>query len=495
MSARRSTEYMGLIAPVAPLAYPSPMGLFDIFRRKTRSPHDERAQMSRIDYLLDMKHTFLEAPHEAYDGGNFLQLVEKQLREGQTDQAIWNISNQVRDCFELANLYWGQGDVARAEAYLRQTLERHERLVDACGEYGLPRPSYPGIECAKCAACLLGVQVDSLMRDEAFEHCYEPWFKDALLSYCLGTQDFDPVVWQAAADAWTRKRHPKYRLDEFSFYVKALTGGFESTGAMFAAHEKLVAGRAKRNPASGLLDGYDDNELIIDYIFAAVLDRIGWQGTYRHSWPHTDVVGSVPQTTRQPDRYLRVLAASAPAVDAPTGIIDDVQKARRYIDRHVAEQTDYDGEPLAADRSARERGKVAPELKALGWTGDEASLDLMQRYRMDLILNDRTALSLCDPVNRSSVKLANWTRLFVDDFGLHPDFIAIAGSEEPTDYLDPQGGWYVRWKKDGRIYSVQRDDWGDPGVATADARPGLNLWPSYTSFVAWWVTEHVRSKG
>lgn len=466
------------------------MGIFDLFRRKRAAP----APVSRIDYLLDLKHMLLEAPNDAYGGGNFFHLVEKQLREGETDRAIWNISNQVRDCFEIANLYWGQGDVARAEPYMRRTLERHKRLVDACAEYGLPRPSYPGIECAKGVACLLGVEVPDLMHDEAFEHCYEPWFKDALLSYCLGTRDFDPVAWQAAADAWTGKRHPKYRLDEFAFYVKALTGGFASTDAMFAAHEKLVAGRAKRSPASGLLDGYDDNELIIDYIFAAVLERIGWQGTYRHSWPRTDIVGSAPQTTRQPDRYLRVIAASAPAVDTATGIIENVQEARRYIDRHVPDQTDYDGEALAADRSARERGKVAGALEALGWTGDAASLDLMQRYRMDLILNDRTAICLCDPVNRTSVKLADWTRLFIDDFGMHPDFIAIAGSEEPADYLDPQGGWYVRWKKDGRIYSVERDEWGDPEVATAGARPGLNLWPSYTSFVAWWVSEHLRSK-
>lgn len=470
------------------------MGLFDIFRRKKEAHRAGRVQMPRIDYLLDLRHTQLEAPHDAYGGGNFLQLVEKQLREGDPRWAIWNISSQVRDCFEIANLYWGQGDVARAEPYLRQTLERHKRLVDACAEFDLPRPSYDGIECAKCAALLLGVEVPDLMRKESFENCYLPWFRDALLSYCLGAQDFDPVAWQAAADAWTRKRFPKYRIDEFSFYVKALTGGFESTGAMFAAHEKLVAGRAKRNPDARLLDGYQDNDLIIDYIFAAVLKRIGWQGTYRHSWPGTDVVGSVPHTTRQPNRYLRVIAASAPPVDHPTGIIDDVEEARRYIDRHVAEQTDYDGEPLAADRSARERSKVAGALKALGWTDDEASLDLMQRYRMDLILNDRTAICLCDPVNRTSVKLADWTRLFVDEFGLHPDFIAIAGSEEPSDYLDPQGGWYVWWRRDGRIYSIERDLWGDPDAATAGARPGLNLWPSYTSFVAWWVSEHARSK-
>lgn len=473
------------------------MGLFDLFRRKrnlSSQRRADRAEMSRIDYLLEVSHSLLEGPHDAFDGGNFLQIVEIQLVRGEVELAIWNISTQVRNCFELANLYWGQGDGTRAEAYLHQTLERHQRLVDACAEYGRPRPSYDGIECAKCAACLLDVQVEDLIRGESFEPGYEPWFKDALLGYCIDARDFDQMAWQVAADEWTRKRHPKYRLEEFSFYVKALTGGFETTDAMLAAHGKMVAGRAKRKPDAGLLDGYHDNELIIDHIFAAVLKRIGWQGTYRHSWQNSDAVGSAAQTTRQPGHYLRVMAATAPAPKSATGIIEEMQEARRYIDRHVRDQTDFDNEPFPADRPARERGKVAGALKGLGWVEDEASLDLMQCYRMDHILNDRTALCLCDPVNGASVKLADWTRLFVDDFGLHPDFIAIAGSEEPTDYLDPQGAWYVYWKQDGRIYAVQRDDWDRPDVATADARPGLNLWPSYTSFVAWWVSEHRRSK-
>lgn len=287
------------------------MGILNILlpRKKDSQRSDDRAQMSRVDYLLDVRHAHLEAPNKGYGGGNFLQLVEKQLQEGQTDLAIRNIASQVRLGFEIANLYWGQCDVERGEAYLHRTLERHQRLVDASAEFGRARPSYDGIECAKCAACLLGVEVPDLMRDETFEHCYEPWFKNALLSYCLGMQDFDPVSWQAAADAWARKRFPKYKIDEFSFYVKALTGGFGSTEMMFAAHEKLVAGRTKRKRDADLLDGYYDSELIIDYIFAAVLKRIGWQGTYRHSLPNTAMVGSAPHTTRQPDRYLRAVVA------------------------------------------------------------------------------------------------------------------------------------------------------------------------------------------
>ena len=53
---------------------------------------------------------------------------------------------------------------------------------------------------------------------------------------------------------------------------------------------------------------------------------------------------------------------------------------------------------------------------------------------------------------------------------------------------EPQGLWYVLWVKDRRVYAVDREDWHNPVRATADARPGMTVWPSYVSFVAWWVS-------
>lgn len=450
--------------------------------------------MSRIEYLLHINHEMLEAPNEAYESKNFLHLVEDQLKEGKVELAIWNVSGQVKDCFELANLYWGQGDLARAEAYLRQTLERHGRLVAACAEHNIPRPSYREIEYAKCAACLLGVKVQDFARTETFESCYEPWFKDTLLSYCLDSRDFDADVWQASAISWTKKRHPKYRLEEFSVYIKALTGAYASTEEMLSAHEKMFTGRAKRSPDADLLEGYHDNELIIDYVFAAILKRIGWEGTYRHSWPNTDVVCSISRTAKQPDRYLGVIAASEPKPNFDTGIIEEPQAARRFIDIHLREQRDDEGRRSEATRPGKQRGKVARALSELGWTKDPETLDLMQTYRVDLVHNDRTHISLCDPVDASSNKLSIWTDAMSDEFCLHPDFIAIAGSEERSDYLDPQGAWYVYWKKDQRIYAVDRDEWDRPEVATENAQLGINLWPSYVSFVAWWVSEHLKGQ-
>jgi hypothetical protein len=472
------------------------MGIFDFLKRsgdKLFQRAAERSKMSRIDYLLHVTHDQLEGPHEAYGGGTFLDLVEKQLDEGKVDLAIWNISNQVKDCFELANLYWGQGDLIRAESYMRQTLERHERLVQACAQHNVPRQSYFGIECAKCAACLLGIEVEDFARTESFEPGYEPWFKDTLLSYCLGSHDFDLDAWQKSAIEWKKNRHPKYRLEEFSVYVKALTGQYGSTQEMLAAHEKMFLGRTKRSPDSGLLDGYQDNELIIDFIFAAILKRIGWEGSYRHSWPNTLGIGSKAETSRQPDRYLGVITAPESEPDSETGIIADLLAARRFVDIHLKDQKDDEGRPCVADRPSKERNKIARVLNKLGWTSDAATLDLMQAYRTDRIWNSRTHLFLCDPLD-GPMKLESWTKLLADDFGLHADFIAIAGSEERADYSDPQGSWYVYWKKDGKIYAVERDEWAKPEVAIENARLGVNLWPSYTSFVAWWVSEHLKSQ-
>lgn len=473
------------------------MALFSFFSRwkencSRRSP--ERSEMSRIEYLLQLNHDLLEAANKVFGGKNYLGLVEDQIKEGKIDLAIWNISSQVKDCFELANLYWGQGDRTTAETYLRKTLERHQRLRNACADHGLPVPVYRGIECAKSAACLLDTDRESFAGIGAPERGDEPWFKDQLLRYCLDDCDFDMAEWNASADEWTKRRFPKYRLEEFNFYVKALTGGFASTEVMLNEHDKMVRGRAKRNPDSDLLDGYHDNDLIIDFIFATILKRIGWAGRYRHSWPETCAAASVPQTSRQPDRYLGIIAAPSVRPNLTTGVIEDEQAARRFIDAHVVGQRDEQDESLDATRPAKDGAKIARVLKELGWTRDPAALDLMRAYRVNHILNDRTHISLCDPLDGSSPKLGGWTQLLRDDFGLHPDFIAIAGSEERADYRDPQGAWYVYWKKNRKIYAVERDEWDRPDVATKDARLGINHWPSYASFVAWWVSEHLKSR-
>lgn len=473
------------------------MGLFDYLKRgkdKVSRRSAQSSNMERIDYLLQTRHDRLEAPQKEFGSKNFIQLVEDQLDEGKLDLAIWNISCQVKVCFELANLYWGKGDLVRAEAYLQQTLERHNRLSDACAEHDLPIQPYHGLECAKSAACLLGIGMENFAGINMPEVGYEPWFKNVLLSRCLDERDFDMGEWNDSADEWARRRFPKYRLEEFSVYIKALTGGYASTDVMLSEHEKMFAGRAKRKPGSSLLDGYYDNELIIDFIFAAILKRIGWEGTYRHSWPNTCDVASPSHTSRQPDRYLCIITAPPPSPNSDTGVIEDDLAARRFIDIHIQNQRDDEGNLLDAGRPAKEGIKIARILKEMGWTKDPATLDLMQTYRMNYILNDRTHISLCDPLDGSSIKLGDWTKLLCDDFALHPDFIAVAGSEERADYRYPQGAWYVYWKKNRKIYAVETDEWDRPEVATKNARLGINLWPSYTSFVAWWVSEHLKSR-
>ncbi len=473
------------------------MSIFDYFsrrKRKERALWARRNRMSRIEYLLDISHDRLEGEKEAWDGQNYLELVEQQLRRGEIDLAIGNIGRQPAYCFQIANLYWGQGNLEQAEIYLRKTLERYHRLIAACQEHNWPHypPKHYGQTYIKTAAVLLDVKLGGPAPGSITEMGYQPWFENTLLNYCLGEEDFDLGAWQAGEDKWLANRFPKYKLKEYEVYVKALTGGFASDVEMLKAHEKMFTGRSSKNPQSHLLEGYDDNELIVDYIFAAILKRIGWEGTYRHSWPGTCPVGAAPVTTQASHRHLGIIAAPPPASDAATRIIADPQEARRFIDEHVKDQRDHwENEHLDPLRPAKERSKVAGALKEIGWASNPATLDLMRTYRMDNILNDSTHIMLSDPVGDRYTGLRNWNQLLSEEYGLHPDFIAVAESEEKADYSDPQGAWYVYWKKDKRIYAVQREDWDRPEIATANARPGKEVWPSYLSFVAWWVSEHL----
>ena len=465
-----------------------------IKRLKERRKWAKRKKMSRIEYLLDVHHAMLEGDREYHGGLIYLELVEKQLTEGDVNLALWNISRQIKDCLELALLYWGQGDVETAYTYLRKTLERYERMVDAAAEHGqnLEERRDIGEAYVKTAAILLSEPLTGPALTVQSKPGYSPSFGNYILDCCVGTQDFDMGYWQSLEDDWLKNRFPKYMLDEHSVYVKALTGQYADHAAMLKAHAKMWASKAKRNPDAGMIEGYDEyNAYVVDYTFAAVLKRIGWEGTYRHSWPNTAPLDGEATTTRPADKHLGIIEAPSPAPDSDSGVIEDPQVARRYIDTHVADQRDWwEKKFFDPTRPSKERSKVSGALKELGWKAEKATLDLMRTYKVSDILNDSTHVFLADPVGDKWTGMKGWTELFVDEFDLHPDFIPVVESEDKPDYRDPQGGWYVYWKKDKRIYSVQRDDWNDPKAATANARLGKEMWPSYLSFAAWWVSQH-----
>lgn len=421
------------------------MSLFDYFSSKKRAERAlwaRRDKMGRAEYLLDLRHEHLESPIDAWGGLTFSELAEQQLVQGKLDLAMSNFAAQIADSFEIAVLYWGKGDLARAEVYLRKALERHARRRTAAAEYGWsPPPNHHAAEAyTKVAAVLLGTALEEAAPLSAFEPGYQPWFDNVLLDACLGTHDFDLGVWQAAEDTWLKRRFPKTKFKEYEIYLKALTGGFAADSEMLGAHEKMFTGRAGKNYEGGLLEGYTDNDVMIDYVFAAILKRIGWQGTYRHSWPGTCPVGTSAVTTQASHHHLRVIAPPPPAPDAATGIITDPQAARRFIDDLVKDQRDkWTNEFHDPARPAKEVAKVATALKELGWKAEPATLDLMRSYRMDAILNNSTHIMLSDPVGDRFIGLKNWNHLLVQEFGLHPDFLAVAESEEKSDYRDPQG--------------------------------------------------------
>ncbi|NVE94855.1 hypothetical protein [Altererythrobacter lutimaris] len=465
---------------------------FRLWRRWRRFGAIDPAKMSRINYLFWLSHHWLEGERFKPGGLNISQLVEKQIRDGELQLGTHNMASQVAHAFRLALLYWGQGDVEQAEKCLRTSLNWYSRLMEVCAEHNRTLEFPREIHFAKCAACLLDEEFIGSPLIGDLDMGYEPWFKDTLMDYCLGQEEFDWNHWQVSVDQWTKSRFPKYRIEEFAFYARVLTGEFETSEAMFAEHQKLITAKSKRNPDADLQDGYGEYAaLVTDYIFAAILKRIGWEGKYRHSWPNTDVMGAPPQTTREPDRFLKAIALKLPDPDAETGIIADIQQARRFIDTHLEDQRDEEGEFFDPKRSKKERSKVAAALKEVGWVRDPATLDLMRTYDVENILNDQSPLVLGDPFG-SDIDLKDSTEFLQQECGLSDEFIGIAGNIEAY-HPDTDGGWYLYRKKDRKVYLLDREDWEEPHAAIKAAREGLNMWPSYTSFVAWWVAQHLAA--
>jgi hypothetical protein len=455
-----------------------------LFGRKPSEPKN------RIAFLLEIYHDRVEGKVEAWGGLDKAGLIERQIAEGDAPMATMNLGGHVRSYFHLAGLYWGQGDIAKARHYLEKALERHERMVAYCDIRGPLWPSeYSDESDVRIAACLLDRSIVRAPRRPRDEPDRYPSFKAILLDAIADDAPIDMARWQDWEDSTVRNRWPKFQVGEAQFYRRALTGEFADGAALLAAHEALWKSKAGKTFEPGWFDGYDDNDLIIDALFAAILKQIGWEGRYRHSWPETLPYVSAPETVREPDRFVRATAAPIPAPAADTGVIADPLEARRFLDHHLAGQTEDEGQPFSAARPAKESGKVAAAMKELGWTRDPAALDLMRAYRMDRVLTRRSHLSLCDPVGRGPATLKGWTEAMTQDFGLHPEFLAIAESEERSDYMDPQGLWYVLWTKNRKVYAVDRDQWHDPALAIKDAREGLTVWPSYVSFVAWWVSD------
>ncbi|MBU7580226.1 MAG: hypothetical protein KAF27_07105 [Porphyrobacter sp.] len=442
---------------------------------------------SRIAHLLEIYHDRVEAKVDAWDGLDKAGLIERQIAQGDAPMATMNLGGHVRNYFALAGLYWGQGDIEQARHYLGKAVDRHERMVDYCAVRGPVWPAeYSDESDVRIAAYLLDRPIMPVPRRPREEPDLYPSFKPILLDSMTGDTPLDMARWQDWEDSTVRNRWPKFQVAEAQFYRRALMGEFAEGAALLAAHEALWKSKAGKTFEPGWFDGYDDNDLIIDTLFAAILKRIGWEGHYRHSWPATLPYVSTPETTREPDRFIAAAAAPLPAPSADTGLIADPQAARRFLDHHLAVQVDDEGQPFSAARPVKEAGKVAAALKELGWTRDPTALDLMRAYRMDHVLTRRTHLTPCDPV-ASFVTLKGWTQAMTQEFGLHPDLLAIAQSEERADYSDPQGLWYVLWVKDRKVYAVDREDWHDPKLATKGAKAGLTMWPSYVSFVAWWV--------
>ncbi len=286
------------------------MGIFD-FLKKRQAPRSEKFEglepKSRIESLINSRHQRMEGVRST-DGLTFSALVERQLEQGKTTLALGNISSQIKGFFELANLYWGQGEMDKTQEYLNKTLEKHQRYVEVVQEHSAIKGLHHKLVLAKAASILLEKPFEAPENTHRPDPGYAPWFWNSIYDYCLTDKDFDAASWQASEDQWTKNRFPKYRLEDFGFYVKALTGQFDDANTLLSCHEKMFKARAKKRPDVDMLEAHDeDNTVIIDHIFACILKRIGWEGHYRHSWPNTQPVNSDPGTNQEPSNFLKII--------------------------------------------------------------------------------------------------------------------------------------------------------------------------------------------
>lgn len=60
---------------------------------------------SRIAYLLEIHHDWVEGKPEAWDGLDKAGLIERQIAEGDARMATMNLGGHVRNYFALAGLY------------------------------------------------------------------------------------------------------------------------------------------------------------------------------------------------------------------------------------------------------------------------------------------------------------------------------------------------------------------------------------------------------
>ena len=252
-----------------------------------------------------------------------IRAAEEALERHVREDKLWlffNAATWIRLSFELGLLYWGHDEIGEARRFFETCLRANSRRVEqyrsrqavpqARGEFEANGESE---RLARLAGFFIGQRVEKVLDkpyDDEEAGCQQ-WFEAALVDACVAAAPFDAPSYESSKTKWTRGRGPAAKLAEWDFYRDVLEGAWSARGsdAMLEQHANLYAKRKKKRMGDLINGDGQFNPLVVDFVFAAVLKRIGWQGHYRHAWPENGVVpapGSQPITTTQPSHFLKV---------------------------------------------------------------------------------------------------------------------------------------------------------------------------------------------
>jgi hypothetical protein len=418
-------------------------------------------------------------------------------------QGSWNIAGcadaWIRETFSLALLHWGHGAFPEAVARLEQCARvghlRNEAFVDwshlpeTKEAFASTIDEYVAL--SRLAAFLIDACPPAPVLEgscTAAQQGGEPWFIFTLIQACVDGVAIEPVAFDRSCHLWKDRGYSGRRLEDWIFYRSVLEGEWQSQDVteMFQRHAQLYQRRKKLHTAHLMTGEGSLNDLVVDSLFAAVLKRVGWQGSYRHAWPDDGIVppvGSIAITRVAPHRFLKSALVEVAGLSMPKPFSDRTYDEAIFAIEQVA--------PHLCDGS-RFRPRLKLDARALAGLGI--------RHKSE----EHRLLSAIDPevfpTRRSHgqelgrlEEIEERTRHLRESNALHPELVILSLPEHTLQWEEPEGAVFAFRPADGRVYLADAEDLGDAAKVVASAEPGISVWPSIASFLVWFVGEEKQA--
>ena len=269
--------------------------------------------MSDVDFLVSRLNRRTKSALNAY---------EENKAKGE-QHLLYNLSSALKNLFKLGLLQWRKGDMALAFDHFAGCANAYnQRVADAAmfaaedgfwesfWEGNSQHEAYPA-----AAAYLSGADFTFAAAPEGTsrfgEEGYQPWHDSALILTCMGHASISKTEFERSIGIAKKNRdYPAPLLKLTEFHLEVLTGQWADRPAseMLEKHAELYAGLKKLRGDPDLIHGEKDhNERVVDWIFACILKRIGWEGRYVHAWPKDGQpaeTGDARETTREPSSFV-----------------------------------------------------------------------------------------------------------------------------------------------------------------------------------------------